>query len=786
MQEAMARSRARRAGRIAAAFAMLAATLAAGAAPAHAFTSQLRRYPYLTDAVGTGTTANWGTDRTVTSASVKWGGPGEACTAHTAAASRTSITVNGVAEYQWTARMTGLTADTRYCYRVFGGTVDLLGADPSPAFSSPIAAGAATPFSFAVFGDWGLAPTASGNPAQAAVLSQMAKSGARFALTTGDTAYPSGSQTNYGDLVQTGANVSAVFGPAFWKVPGTSIPAFSSLGNHGVTTTFLQNWPAPSAAAASGGRFVAETYCCKNGTTSASYPSAWYAFDVGNARFYVLDAAWADSNPGTVTEYQDDFDYHWAPGSPEVSWLRSDLASHPTQLKFAFFHYPLYVDNRTETSDTLLQGPNGLEGLLGSFGVNIAFNGHAHVYERNTAGSGGLISYVTGGGGGTPEPVSCGVTRFAAAAIGWSPSTLKGSACGTATAPTSVNQFHHFLLVTVNGTSVTVTPTNASGGTFDVQNYTFGAPPPPPVDNPPTPPANLVATAVGSTRINLSWSASTDDVGVASYEVYRDGATTPLATVGGSTLSYSDTAVAAGQTHSYVVKAVDTAGHHSDPSNTASATTSTAPPAAPAFVRDAIGSTPSGTAFTVPISSTAGDALVASVAIQAGSTASVSSVADTAGGTWTRGTVGFLAGSSTRVELWYRTGGAAVSSVTVTLNTTKAASADVAEFSGVASASALDAAAGNAGTASSTTAPTPALTTTNASDVLVGAINYPSGTTTATLNATGFTALQPFAVSTVQGRAAYRVVSAPGTYTAIWTLSAAANSGGAILALKGA
>jgi hypothetical protein len=786
MKERMRKAGARRAGQVVAALGALVAILAVSAAPAHAFASSLRRYPYLTDASGTGTTANWGTDRTVTSASVKWGGPGEACTAHTAAAARTSITVNGVAEYQWTARMTGLTPDTRYCYRVFGGTADLLGTDASPAFSSPIASGATTPFSFAILGDWGLAPTAAGNPAQAAVLSRIAQSGARFAVTTGDTAYPSGSQTNYGDLVQTGANVSAVFGPAFWKVPGTSTPAFSALGNHGVTTTFLQNWPETSAAAASGGRFVAETYCCKNGTTSASYPSAWYAFDVGNARFYVLDAAWSDSNPGTVTQYQDDFDYHWAPGSPEVQWLRSDLAAHPTQLKFAFFHYPLYVDNRTETSDTFLQGPNGLEGLLASFGVNIAFNGHAHVYERNTAGSGGLISYVTGGGGGTPEPVSCGVTRFAAAAIGWSPSTAKGSACGTATAPATVNQFHHFLLVRVNGSSVTVTPTNADGGTFDVQTYTFGAPPPPPVDNPPTAPANLVATAVGSTRINLSWSASTDDVGVASYEVYRDGSATPLATVGGTTLSYSDTAVAAGETHSYVVKAVDTAGHHSDPSNVASATTSSAPPAVPAFVRDATANTPSGTSLTVPISSTAGDALVASVAIQAGATASVSSVADTAGGTWTRGAVGFLAGSSTRAEVWYRTGGAAVSSVTVTLNTAKAASADIAEFSGVASASALDAAAGNTGTATSTSAPTPALTTTNATDVLVGAINYPSGTITATLDATGFTALQPFAVSTVQGRAAYRVVSAPGTYQATWTLSAAANSGGAILALKGA
>jgi phosphodiesterase/alkaline phosphatase D-like protein len=257
MPEPTRRATAGRAGLVAA---TILVTLAASASPAHAFASQLRRYPYLTDAEDTGTTVNWGTDRTLTSASVKWGGPGESCTAHAAAASRTSITVNGVAEYQWKARITGLQPDTRYCYRVFGGTTDLLGTDASPSFSSPIAAGATTPFSFAVFGDWGLA-SSTGNPGQAAVLSGIARSGARFAVTTGDTGYPSGSQTNYGDLTQTGANISAVFGPSFWTIPGTSIPLFSALGNHGVTTTFLQNWPEGSAAAASGGRFQAETYC---------------------------------------------------------------------------------------------------------------------------------------------------------------------------------------------------------------------------------------------------------------------------------------------------------------------------------------------------------------------------------------------------------------------------------------------------------------------------------------------------------------------------------------------
>ena len=39
----------------------------------------------------------------------------------------------------------------------------------------------------------------------------------------------------------------------------------------------------------------------------------------------------------------------------------------------------------------------------------------------------------------------------------------------------------------------------------------------------PTVPSSLTATAVSSTQINLSWSASTDVVGVTGYRVYRDG-----------------------------------------------------------------------------------------------------------------------------------------------------------------------------------------------------------------------------------------------------------------------
>src|SRR2546430_15886604 len=107
------------------------------------------------------------------------------------------------------------------------GTSDLLATNASPQFQTQVAAGDSTPFTFDVFGDWGQTYS-TGNPAQTTGMAKIAKSGARFAVTVGDNGYPSGSQINYGDLQQTGADTSAIFGPTFWTVPGSSIPIFTA------------------------------------------------------------------------------------------------------------------------------------------------------------------------------------------------------------------------------------------------------------------------------------------------------------------------------------------------------------------------------------------------------------------------------------------------------------------------------------------------------------------------------------------------------------------------------
>jgi hypothetical protein len=66
-----------------------------------------------------------------------------------------------------------------------------------------------------------------------------------------------------------------------------------------------------------------------------------------------------------------------------------------------------------------------------------------------------------------------------------------------------------------------------------------------PDTTPPSAPANLSAVAVSSDRVDLSWQASTDDVGVTGYRIYRDGAL--IDTIDGGTPRYSDLAAGPAQ-----------------------------------------------------------------------------------------------------------------------------------------------------------------------------------------------------------------------------------------------
>ncbi len=575
------------------------------ATPYSGFNPVLARAPYVTDLTQTSAVVNWATNPDI-HGSISYG-PTGSCTANVVPVLSGMVTQVRVSpnptttyaarlDYQSSVPLTGLSAGTAYCYEVFGsGTsaVDLLPASqPFQTFTTldPVDLRSTTPLTFAVVGDFGEtsnrgqasdpnanSPT-SVNTNQAAIQSLIGSSGARFVISVGDIAYNDGGNYNYGDLQQTGASVggaglteiSDIFGASYWPLTG-GIPLFTAGGNHGQNANLLNTWPEPVTASSSSGRYAMEAYPSIDGTNPANYPSAWYAFSSGNVRFYTLDGSWTEANVGmaggsacpytagtaTCKAYQVDADAHFQPTSAEYQWLVNDLQTHPGGIKLAFFHYPLRSDNATQDSDVYLQ--QTLEPLLAKYGVQIAFSGHAHDYERNlTAGPNTILSYVTGGGGGVISTVAGkGCSSWDAYAIGWTYGTGTGQKCGSAPAPTSDSMVYHFLKITIQGNTVVVDPINAAGQVFDEQTYTFAMPVP-------SAPSNVVATATSATSAGLTWTPSSEPGGsISGYQITRNQS--PVTTVSGSVTSYADPALQPGTAYTYAVRAIDQSGFTSNP-----------------------------------------------------------------------------------------------------------------------------------------------------------------------------------------------------------------------------
>jgi len=89
---------------------------------------------------------------------------------------------------------------------------------------------------------------------------------------------------------------------------------------------------------------------------------------------------------------------------------------------------------------------------------------------------------------------------------------------------------------------------------------------------PPSAPTNLAVTGHTSSSVSLSWSASTDNVGVTGYQVKMSGAT--VSTTGATTATV--TGLSPSTAYGFAVVATDAAGNLSQPSVTVTATTDAA------------------------------------------------------------------------------------------------------------------------------------------------------------------------------------------------------------------
>ncbi len=116
---------------------------------------------------------------------------------------------------------------------------------------------------------------------------------------------------------------------------------------------------------------------------------------------------------------------------------------------------------------------------------------------------------------------------------------------------------------------------------------------------PPSIPSGLQAASISATSVKLSWSASTDDVAVAGYQIFRNGAQVGTS----NAANYVDTGLAALTSYSYTVAAYDGSNNVSAPSQ--ALIVNTTPPAAtpPSFVQGNRDQISYGTSTSVPFNS---------------------------------------------------------------------------------------------------------------------------------------------------------------------------------------
>ncbi len=247
---------------------------------------------------------------------------------------------------------------------------------------------------------------------------------------------------------------------------------------------------------------------------------------------------------------------------------------------------------------------------------------------------------------------------------------------------------------------------------------------------PPSAPGSLTSTATGSSGINLSWAAATDNVGVTGYRVERcQGAScttfTQIATPTGT--SFGDSGLSASTTYRYRVRASDAAGNLGAYSPIASATTAASVSAVPiAYVQNNY-ATPQSPQTSVSVTytgpQTAGNLNVVVVGWN-DTNAAVNSVTDSKGNVYTRAVGPTMYSTQLSQSIYYakNVAGAAANSNVVTVQfSAPAVYADirVVEYAGIDRINPVDVVA--VGSGSGTMSATSSVNTTHAKDLIFAA-----------------------------------------------------------------
>jgi hypothetical protein len=147
---------------------------------------------------------------------------------------------------------------------------------------------------------------------------------------------------------------AASYDPSWGRVKSVTHPA---IGNHEYGTACHTNDPSP--------------YFDYFGAAAGTRYQGWYSYDLGTWHLIALNS---ECNYGRGSEAVGGC----GPGSPEETWLRRDLETHPSRCTLAYWHEPRFSSGEHGDAQQMATIWNDLVAAH----VDVVLSGHNHDYER--------------------------------------------------------------------------------------------------------------------------------------------------------------------------------------------------------------------------------------------------------------------------------------------------------------------------------------------------------------------------------------------------------------------
>jgi len=312
--------------------------------------------------------------------------------------------------FKQSARLTGLTADQAYSYRVYCVSNSNISTSSIAIFHP--APGRTANTHFAMMADGQPTTVTSLLAINRVSVSNALANGAQLILYAGDQVEFSSASTTAADDQHWKAFLGDVLcsgGTQVGTGAGSRIPVYMTVGNHEIFRYLGSSQPVGYPGGnltTSMARYKAVCDNPANGSTNANWNERYYSFWSGPCCFLVLDLNNTSADALDNHDALADGDTpDWEPGSEQYQWMTNQLAYAQQTAAFTFVasHVSLYTRGlHGAPKSQNVDGQRGyevrvLDPVFRKYGVDAFFSGHDHMVERCVTGPAGYQTNYVGG-----------------------------------------------------------------------------------------------------------------------------------------------------------------------------------------------------------------------------------------------------------------------------------------------------------------------------------------------------------------------------------------------------